>query len=153
MQALANSADENMCDAEAAKQLLQNETQKLNLLESRIEIYKTLYNDCSQATCNEMRLAADHTSRNEKATRAIVTFRQARKLLGSISLDRLIKDNKVIADMSAYVRWDYHGQNYLELDCFRSGTMQIQKFPVHTKLLHIRYLEASWPANSTFHRL
>ena len=87
-----------------------------------------------------MRLAADHTNRNEKATRAIVTFRQARMLLGSISLDHLIKDNKVIADMSAYVRWDYHGHKYLELDCFRSGTMQVQKFPARAMLLHIRYL-------------
>ena len=55
--------------------------------------------------------------------------------------------------MSAYVRWEYRGQNYLELDCFRSGTMQVQKFPVYAKFLHIRYLEASWPADTTFHRL
>ena len=123
VQAPANFADKNMCDAEAAKQLLQTETQKLNLLESRIAIYKTLHNHCSQATCNEMRLAADYTSRNEKASRAIVTFHQARMLLRSISYNNLIKDNKVIADMSAYVRWNYQRQNYLELDCFRSGTM------------------------------
>ena len=128
---MANFAVENMCDAEATKELLQTETQKLNLLESRIAIYNTLHNDCSQVTtpatrcgyggphqmrpftilCNEMRLAADHTSKNEKATRAIVTFRQSRMLLGSISLDNLNKGNKVIADMRAYVRWDYHGHN------------------------------------------
>ena len=53
-------------DNEAAKQLVQSETRKLHLLESRMEIYETFLMDLMQVACNEMRLAANRTSRNER---------------------------------------------------------------------------------------
>ena len=82
------------------RRLLQSEARKLNLMESRLEIYETLLHDMTQVACNEIRLAADPTSRSEKADTTIVTFRQARMLLNAISLDDLINSHVVLADIS-----------------------------------------------------
>ena len=101
-----------------------------------------------------MRLAADHSSGNDtKAHRAIVTFRQARMLLRTVSLEYLVTDNNVIADISKIFSWNWNRGYYFELNSFRRGTRQVQKFAVCTEFLHIKWLEASWPAASTFHRL
>ena len=101
-----------------------------------------------------MRLAADHSSGNDaKAHRAIVTFRQARMLLRTVSLEYLVTDNNVIADISKIFSWNCNRGYYVELDSFRRGTMTVQKFPARSQFMHIKWLEASWPGASTFHRL
>ena len=134
--------------------MLQKETRKQSLLESRIEIYDTVLQEVTQVAFNEMRLAADHSSGNDtKAHRAIVTFRQARMLLRTVSLEYLVTDNNVIAHISKIFSWNCNRGYYVELDSFRRGTMTVQKFPARSQFMHIKWLEASWPGASTFHRL
>ena len=150
----ATCDDEHLMDQEIAKQLLQKETRKQSLLESRIEIYDTVMQAVTQVAFNEERLAADHCSGNDKhVRRVILTFKQARMLLGTVSLQYLVYDEMVIADISKIFNWNWYRECYVELNSFRRGTRQVQKFAVCTEFLHIKWLEASWPAASTFHRL
>ena len=51
-------------DLAAAKHVLRRESQKLSLLESRLEIYTTVSSHVTQVPYNEVRLPADHTSKN-----------------------------------------------------------------------------------------
>ena len=126
----------------------------MSLVETRLEIYDTLLRGMTQVAFNEIRLAADHTSRNDrKAARTIVTFRQARMLLSVISLEDLINSNHVVADLSRLEGRNQTDQDYLTLDSFQPGTKTVQKLSVRTRFLQVRYLEASWPADSTVHRL
>ena len=67
--------------------MLLRESQKLALLDSRLEIYDTVLQQVEEIAFNEIRLATDHTSKNDtKVIRAIVTFKQARTLVDAVSL-------------------------------------------------------------------
>ena len=150
----ATCDDEHPWDQEIAQQLLQKETRKQGLIESRMQIYDTVMQAVTQVAFNEERLSADHCSGNDKhVRRVILTFKQARMLLGTVSLQYLVYDEMVIADISKIFNWNWYRECYVELDSFRRGTRQVQKFAVCTEFLHIKWLEASWPAASTFHRL
>ena len=122
------------------------ETQKLNLLECRLEIYTTILEQVPQVPFNEMRLATDHTSDNDtKVKRAIVTFKQAGMLVDAVSLTEVAKNNKLIVDISKISPWNRSEECYLMLDVFRSGTMEVHKRPFRKRYVQIKYLEASWP--------
>ena len=112
------SDNNTLLDEEVAQQWLQKETRKLNVLMSRLEIYDSILeyqqrigepegegeghgSRVSGVFFNEMLLAADHTSGNDKnIMRAIFTFRQAKMLLKSMSLKLLIQKGFVIADLN-----------------------------------------------------
>ena len=56
--------------------MLRRESKKLTLLECRVEMYITIWEQVTQVAFNEIRLATDHTSNNDtKVKRAIVTFK------------------------------------------------------------------------------
>ena len=115
-------------DLAAAKHVLRRESQKLSLLECRLEIYNTISDQVAQVAFNEIRLAADHTSKNDtKVIRAIVTFKQAGRLVDGVSLPHIANENKLIVDISKISPWNHSEQCYLMLDVFRSGTMQVEK--------------------------
>ena len=80
--------------------MIWRESQKLSLLECRLEIYSTIFEQVPQVAFNEIRLATDHTSNNDtKAKRAIVTFKQAGMLVDAVSLTDIANEKKVIVDM------------------------------------------------------
>ena len=88
-------------DLAAAKPVIRRESQKLSLLDSRLEIYATVLQQVAQVAFNEIRLATDHTSNNDaKVKRAIVTFKQAGMLVDAVSLTEVAKHNKLIVDIS-----------------------------------------------------
>ena len=88
-------------DLEAAKHVLRRESQKLSLLDARLEIYDTVLQLVAQVAFNEVRLATDHTSNNDtKVKRAVVTFKQARMLVDAVSLEEIAKRKKLIVDIS-----------------------------------------------------
>ena len=119
-------------DITTAKDVLRRESQKLSLLECRLEIYSTIFEQVPQVAFNEIRLATDHTSRNDtNAIRAIVTFRQAGMLVDGVSLTHIADENKLIVDISKLSPWNNSAQCYLMLDVFRSGTMQVEKTILH----------------------
>ena len=94
-------------DLVAAKHVLRRESQKLSLLESRLEIYATVLQQVSQVAFNEIRLATDHTSNNDtKVKRAIVTFKQAGMLVDAVSVTEIVRDKKLIVDISKISPWD-----------------------------------------------
>ena len=134
--------------------ILRRENRKLQLLQVRLHVYSIVLRDVTQVAFNEMRLAADHTSRNDlRVVRAILTFRQATLLLQHISLQH-ISAGRLIVDVStkAFRDFNYDRTCYVQLDSFRPGTMTVQNFAVRTSQLQIRYFEASWPAATTLHR-
>ena len=95
------------CDLAAAKHVLRRESQKLSLLDSRLEIYATVLQQVAQVAFNEIRLATDHTSNNDtKVKRAIVTFKQAGMLVDAVSLTEIAKNNKLIVDISKISPWN-----------------------------------------------
>ena len=80
-------------DLAAATQVILQDSHKLSLLDSRLEIYATVLQHVTEIAFNEMQLATDHTSKNEpNVKRAIVTFKQAKMLVGAVSLDEKHKN-------------------------------------------------------------
>ena len=141
-------------DLAAAKHVLRRESQKLSLLDSRLEIYATVLQQVAQVAFNEIRLATDHTSNNDtKVKRTIVTFRQAGMLVDAVSLTEIAKTNKLIVNISKISPWNYSLQCYLMLDVFQSGTMQVEKRRFCTQYVQIKYFEASWPGALVAHRI
>ena len=141
-------------DLTAAKHVLRRESQKLSLLECRLEIYTTILEQVAQVAFNEIRLATDHTSNNDtKVKRAIVTFKQAGMLVDAVSLTDIANNNKLIVDISKISPWNHSDQCYLMLDVFRSGTMQVEKRRFCTRYVQIKYFEASWPGALVAHRI
>ena len=68
------------------------ESHKLSLPDSRLEIYTTVLQHVTEVAFNEIQLATDHTSKHEpKVKCAIVTFNQANMLVDAISLDEIHK--------------------------------------------------------------
>ena len=142
------------CDLAAAKHVLRRESQKLSLLDSRLEIYATVLQQVEQVAFNEIRLATDHTSNNDtKVIRTIVTFKQAGILVDAISPTEITKNNKLIVDISKISPWNQLLQYYLMLDVFRTGTMQVEKRRFCTQKVQIKYFEANWPAALVAHRI
>ena len=142
------------CDLVAAKHVLRRESQKLSLLECRLEIYTTVLEQVAQVAFNEIRLAADHSNHNDtKVIRAIVTFKQAGMLVDAVSLTEIAKNNKLIVDISKISAWNQLLQYYLMLDVFRTGTMQVEKRRFCPQYVQIKYFEASWPAALVAHRI
>ena len=141
-------------DLTAVKQTIRRESQKLSLLECRLEIYNTISDQVAQVAFNEIRLAADHTSKNDtKVIRAIVTFKQAGLLVDGVSLTHIANENKLIVDISEISPWNHSEKCYLMLDVFRSGTMQVEKRRFCTRYVQIKYFEASWPGALVAHRI
>ena len=115
-------------DLTVAKDVIRRESQKLSLLECRLEIYSTILEQVTQIAFNEIRLAADHTSNNDpKVIRAIVTFKQAGMLVDAVSLTEIANNQKLTVDISKLSRWNCSHRCYLMLDVFRSGAMQVEK--------------------------
>ena len=134
--------------------MLRRESQKLSLLDARLEIYDTVLQQVAQVAFNEIRLATDHTSNNDtNVKREVVTFEQAGMLVDAVSLDDIANNNKLIVDISKISPWNYSHQCYLMLDVFRSGTMQVEKRKLCTPYVHIKYSEASWPGALVAHRI
>ena len=134
--------------------MLRRESQKLSLLEARLEIYDTVLQQVAQVAFNEQRLATDHTSNNDtKVKRAVVTFKQAGLFVHAVSLAEIAKNKKLIVDISNISRWNYSLQCYLMLDVFRSGTMQVEKRRFCNQYVQIKYLEANWPGALVAHRI
>ena len=136
--------------------MIRREAQKLSLLECRLEIYTTILEHTAQVAFNEIRLATDHTSRNDsKAIRTIVTFKQAALLVQSISLTQILNKEKLIVDISTIRPWNYSEKCYLMLDvfCLRSGTVHVKKRRFCTRYVQIKYFEASWPEALVAHRI
>jgi len=160
---LLENEDEADAEKEAAKQLMQIENKKLNLIEAKLRIYETVlendsavsFNDDMTVSFNELWLAAGHNSRNNtNAVRVIISFDQARVLLENISLRDLIRHpNIVVCDIDKIAEWNYRENCYFIMDSFKPGTKEVTTFPVRTSRLHIRFLEASWPADDSIHRL
>ena len=99
-----------------AEQVLRRESQKLSLLECRLEIYSTVLEHVAQVAFNEIQLATDHTSNNDtKVKRAIVTFKQAGMLVNAVSLTDIANKNKLIVDISKISPWNYSDNCYLML--------------------------------------
>ena len=142
-------------DLKIAKQTLRRESQKLSLLECRLEIYTTTLEYFRQAIpFNEIRLPSDHASSNEKqVVRAILTFKQAELLVDAVLLPRMAKEGKLIVDISKISRWNHSMQCYLMLDVFRRGTMQVEKRQFQTRYVQLKYFEATWPAALVAHRI
>ena len=133
--------------------MLRREAHKLSLLECRLEIYDTVFELVTQVAFNEIRLATDHTSKNDtKVIRAIVTFKQAGLLVDGVSLTHIANENKLIVDISKISPWNYSLECYLMLDVFRSGTMQVEKRRFCTQYVQIKYVEASCPEARVAHR-
>ena len=87
------------------------ESQKLSLLECRLEIYTTVLEQVAQVAFNEIRLATDHTSNNDtKVKRAIVTFKQAGMLVDAVSLTDIANQKKLIVDISKISPWKHSDQ-------------------------------------------
>ena len=81
-------------DLEAVKHMLRRESQKLSLLEARLEIYETVLQQVAEVAFNEQRLATNHSSRHDtKVRRAVVTFKQAKMLVDAV-LREEIANNK-----------------------------------------------------------
>jgi hypothetical protein len=141
-------------DLAAAKHVIRRESQKLSLLDSRLEIYATVLQHVAEVAFNEIRLATDHTSKNDtKVKRAIVTFKQAGMLVDAVERTEIVKNNKLIVDISKFSPWNNKLQCYLMLDVFESGTMQVEKRPFRTQYVQIKYFEASWPGALVAHRI
>ena len=141
-------------DLEAVKHMLRRESQTLSLLETRLEIYETDLQQVAEVAFNEQRLAANHSSRNDtEVRRAVVTFKQAKMLVEAVLREELIKDKRLIVDVSKISPWHNSRKCYLELDVFESGTMQVQKKMVCTPYVQLKYLEASWPGALVAHRI
>ena len=108
----------------------------------------------TQVAFNEIRLATDHTSKNDtKVIRAIVTFKQAGLLVDGVSLTHIANENKLIVDISKISPWNYSLQCYLMLDVFRSGTMQVEKRRCCKQYVQIKYVEANWRGYLVAHRI
>ena len=141
-------------DMAAAKQVIRQESHKLSLLDSRVEIYDTVLQRVTEVAFNEIRLATDHTSKNEpNVKRAIVTFKQAKMLVDAVSLYEIHKNNKLIVDISTMRPWNKSLQCYRMLDVFRTGTMEVEKRQFRTQYVQIKYFEASWPGALVAHRI
>ena len=62
------------------------------MLDSRLDIYTIVLQHVTEVAFNEIQLATDHTSKNKpNVKRAFVTFKQAKMLLGAVSLDEIQK--------------------------------------------------------------
>ena len=134
--------------------MLFRESNKLSLLECRLEIYTTIWQYVGQVAFNEFRLPSDYISKNDpNVMRAIVTFKQAKILVNAISLEELTKKNKLIIDISTISAWNHSEMCYLKLDVFQSGTMHVEQRPFSQKYVQIKYFEASWPGARVAHRL
>ena len=72
--------------------MILQESHKLSLLDSRLDVYTLVLQHVTEVAFNEIQLATDHTSKNEpNVKRAIVTFKQAKMLVGAVSLDETPK--------------------------------------------------------------
>lgn len=75
-------------DLAAATRVILQESHKLSLPESRLDIYTTVLQHVTEVAFNEIQLATDHTRKNvPNVKHAIVTFNQAKMLVDAISLD------------------------------------------------------------------
>ena len=93
------------------------------MLEGRVDIYSTVLGYTSQIAFNEMRLAYDHSNKNNnKVIRAIVSFKHAKMLVSAISQEYIIRKKKLVVDISKFVGRNHSHNCYLTLDVFRSGT-------------------------------
>ena len=82
-------------DADTAKLIFRRETEKLVLLQCRLEIYRTTKDYIQEVAFNEMRLPTGYFSNNDKtAVRTVLTFDQAKILLNAISFEHLIKKKR-----------------------------------------------------------
>ena len=91
-----------------------------------------------------MRMVADQPSKNDpKVQRAIVTFKQDGMLVDAVMLNEIIKNNRLIVDISRFSSLISSLRCYLMLDVFRSGTMQVEKRRLSTQYVQIKYFEAS----------
>jgi len=141
-------------DLAAAKHVFRRESQKLSLLETRIEIHTTISQQIGQVGFNEVRLATDHSSNNDtKVKRAIVTFKQAGMLVDAVSLEHIANSCKLIVDIENISPWNYSDGCYLMLDVFRSGTMEVERRRLSSRFVQIKYFEASWPGALVAHRI
>ena len=125
------------------------------MLESRLEIYTTVSSYVTQVPFNEMRLPANHTSRNDPYAffRTIVTFRQAKILVNAVSLTDIANKGKLLIDISQITNWNYREDCYLNLHVFQSGSTNVQKRQFRTRVVQLKYLEASWPGDPVAHRI
>ena len=141
-------------DLAAVKQTLQRESRKLGLLECRLEIYTTILDQVAHVPFNEVRLATDHTSKNDtKVIRAIVTFKQAGLLVDGVSWTHIANANKLIVGISKISPWNDSEKCFLTRDVFRSGTMEAEKRQFRRRYAQIKYFEASWPEARVAHRI
>ena len=88
-------------ELDIAKHAIQRETQKMLLLEAKLEIYEIVLQHVTQVAFNEIRLATDHSRKNDpNVIRAIVSFKQAGMLVDAVSLTDIANNNKLIVDIS-----------------------------------------------------
>ena len=104
-------------------------SQQLSLLDSREEIYETVWEQLvAHVAFNEIRQAANHTDKNyPTCRRANVTFKQAGMLVDAAMLTDIINNNRLTMYISKFSSCNSSLKCYLLLDVFRSGTMQVEK--------------------------
>ena len=142
------------CDLPAAEQVLRRESHKLNLLNSRLQIYETVLQQTSEVAFNEFRLSSTRTSRNDpKVQRAIVTFEQTGVLVDAASPTEITNNNKLIVDVAKINTWDHSRECYVMLRVFQRGTMEVYKRKFRSQYVQIKYFEASWPGAPVAHRI
>ena len=122
--------------------MIRQESHKLSLLDSRLDLYSTVLQHVTEVAFNDIQLATDHTRKFEpKVKRAIVTFKQAKMPVDAVSLDEIHKNKKLIVDISTMRPWNKSLQCYLMLDVFRSGTMEVEKRKFCTQYVQVKYFE------------
>ena len=134
--------------------MLRRESHKLSLLYCRVAIYETVLDHVEHIAFNEIQVANDHTSNNDKKVkRTMVTFQQAMQLVDAISDTYIADYNKLIVDISNFSRFKDDTRCYLTLYVFSPGTTHVEKRRFCKQYVQIKYLEASWPAALVAHRI
>ena len=87
-------------DLESVKHMLRRESQKLSLLEARLEIYETVLQQVAQVAFNEQRLATNNNNNDTNVRRAVVTFKQAKMLVDAVLREEIAKNERLIVDSS-----------------------------------------------------
>ena len=83
----------------------------------------------------------------------MLRFKQGMMLIDAISLTEITQKSKLIVDISKFSNWNREVRRYLELDVFRSGTMEVEKRNFCKQKVQIKYFEACWPAALVAHRI
>ena len=134
--------------------MLRRESHKLSLLDCRVAIYETVLEHVEHIAFNEIQVANDHTSNNDKKVkRTMVTFQQSVQLVDAISEKYIADYNKLIVDISNFSRFKDDTHCYLTLDVFSPGTTHVEKRRFCKQYVQIKYFEASWPAALVAHRI